>query len=239
MSLDVFQRVFAALAGDAALCAAAHSDGPTVFENYDLTPLERRRLAGLAAQPGMRINGLLQRANRFTPLPRLYPLTCAVLGPELPRIVHAFWAAWPHSNMQFDEESGRFAAFLRSCPAAEKPLHSALPAVLDLEAAILDLRFARPAPRCSLLHHRVRVVAFRHDPERVLAAAQADQQPPDNLPAGEYVVLVDGRGEDPQVLLLSAGPGRILLALALGEQPGNGDADIARLAAAGLLAQST
>jgi hypothetical protein len=72
-----------------------------------------------------------------------------------------------------------------------------------------------------------------------LVAAQAGQQPAEDLPSGEYAVLVDGRGDDPQILLLTARPGRVLLALAQGEQLDDGDADIARLATAGLLARVT
>lgn len=251
MSLLGFQRALAAIVADPGLRRRAMERPAAALPGYDLTPRERRRLADMAGQRGMALNCILHRANRMTPLHRLLPLTCAALGADLARVVDLFWRTHPRTNMQFADEIGRFAGFLKERLAAGEPANPLAEEVLDFECARFHLRFTRPrrgaeggeaavgaAGGAPALHPRVRVVAFRHDPERVLAGLAAEGRPPPaaELPEGEHYLVLDGRHEEPRISRIGAPLGRLLKRLEAGGPPG-GDAEAAAaLARTGLLA---
>jgi hypothetical protein len=111
MSLSAFQSAIADLVARPDRCIAVRENG-AILDEYDLSPLERRRIIEIVSHPGMSHNCTLYRANRLTPIARSLPETCSALGARLGEELDAFWRLEPDTELQFKREATRFASFL-------------------------------------------------------------------------------------------------------------------------------
>lgn len=170
---------------------------------FDLSDRERRRLLAIAAQPGMRVNTAIHRANRLTPLDQTLPFTCFLLGDELGPIVDRYWMENTTENLQLPAECARFARFLEDRLRANEISNPYVAEVLAFERACTELRFdvAADARRAGL-PPKVRVIRFRHDPIRLLETLSKLQTPPGDLAAGAFHLVIDCRTDDPEFRLL-------------------------------------
>ena len=123
---------------------------------------------------------MLYRVNRVIPLYTVLPITLFHLRQTLPRLLDDYWASTT-AELQYLEESQRFAAWLSSLPPTR-----VLPAALDA----LHFEMA-----CSSLlsnpDDSVRDLYFNCDPAEVLAKA-ADPQPLES-PTTLRLIRLDGR----------------------------------------------
>ena len=181
-------------------------DGEEVLARYDLSDRERRRLVAVSRQPGMSTTCTLYRVNRITPLYTLLPLSSFLLGERLLPEAERYWAEFPGSDLQFKYEVERFGGFLK------RRLHSGdledpfLEEVLTFEMVATALRYApRRGPQADL----VGVVRFRHDPTVILALLTAERRPPDDLPEGEFDLVLDARGEELELQVRARGAKRL------------------------------
>jgi hypothetical protein len=173
-----------------------------IWRSHDLTERERRRLLSIAAQPGMRVNSAIHRANRLTPLEQTVPFTCFLLGDSLGPLLDRYWAVHPTENLQLPTECARFADFLEQELRAGRLSDPYVEEVLAFERACTDLRFfsddeLRPDAAAHGPAPRVRVVRFRHDPEALLAALSELKMPPPGLSEGEFHLAIDTRSGEP------------------------------------------
>ena len=112
MSLAQFQAALADLTASPDLVRQVRAEPGVLAGRYHLTPLETRRLAGIAASPGMEANCMLYRANRLAPVALNLPETCTALGDDLNPLISAFWDAEPTTDVHFLIEADRFARYL-------------------------------------------------------------------------------------------------------------------------------
>jgi len=179
-----------------------------VLDSLDLTERERRRLLAMAAQPGMRVSTAIHRANRLSPLEQSLPFTCFLLGESLPDLVERYWSENPTENLQIPAEYERFAAYLGGEIRAGRVAGPYLEEVLAFERACTELRFftadelGRRASASAGLPPQVRIVTFRHDPERLLGALEKLEMPPPEIERGEFHLLIDCRSGEPDFRLL-------------------------------------
>lgn len=91
MSVATYQDVFCRMVASAAYRDHVLVEPDVALAGLDLSDRERRRLLAIAAQPGMRVNTAIHRANRLTPLDQTLPFTCFLLGDELGPLVDRYW----------------------------------------------------------------------------------------------------------------------------------------------------
>ena len=144
MSLLAFQRAIADMAASPALCRRVLDDAHGTLAGYDLTPLEVQRLASAADQRGMRMNCMLYRNGRLSPLVSQLPGTFHVLGYQLREVAEAFWVENPKVPRGVPGEMRRFAAFLRRRIAEGALTEPLLPEVLDWEMETYELALLPP-----------------------------------------------------------------------------------------------
>lgn len=186
-------------------------DGPSeALNGLDLTDRERQRLLAIAAQPGMRVNTAIHRANRLSPLDQTLPFTCLLLGERLRALLERYWSENPTENLQIPAECERFAAFLKGEIQAGRTADPYLEEVLAFERNCTELRFFTEA---ELRHRRlasddlpplVRVVTFRHDPVPLLEALAELEMPAADITEGEFHLLIDYRSGEPDFRLIDA-----------------------------------
>jgi hypothetical protein len=87
MALAVYQEIFCRMVASLGFRERLLECPGEVLNGLDLTERERRRLLALAADPGMRVNTAIHRANRLTPLDQTLPFTCFLLGERLRAVV--------------------------------------------------------------------------------------------------------------------------------------------------------
>jgi hypothetical protein len=210
MSLVAFQRAIAHMAASPQMCRRVLDDAPAALVEYDLTPLERTRLASAAEQRGMRMNIMLYRNGRLSPLVSQLPGTFHLLGYGLREVAEAFWAENPKVPRGVPGEMRRFAAFLRRRIAEGALAEPLLPEVLDWEMETYELALlppertrasvadavARARPDAPLRPHPlVGVARFTREPFAVVRALTEKRPLPyDHAAPGEYHVLIDLRG---------------------------------------------
>ena len=204
MSLLGFQQALSELVMTPALRRRIAEGGAAVGDAlaaYELSDRERRRLAALARDPGLKTGTTIHRSFRLSMLANALPRTCKVLAPQaLRELVRVYWKEHLPRSLQYVPEARRFAEYARGrSRAGEIPDHPYLDEVLETELAILDLG-ELPAwePAADALaadgDPRRRVVPFRHDPDAVLGPLAAGQAPPAGLPEGEHYLLLTARG---------------------------------------------
>ncbi|HYH83600.1 MAG TPA: hypothetical protein VEX86_27645 [Longimicrobium sp.] len=207
MSLLGFQLALADLSASVRLCARVAADPDAALAGYDLTPLERRRLASAAGQHGMRVNATLYRYNRFITLSTVMPGTLHLLGDGARAVVDEFWAGRPPDrNMRRETahfaalvvrmlDDGRLASpYLREVVAFETARYEvAVAPRADLLARVADA--AERWPDGPLVPHPlVRVATFAHDPQPLLTHLAWKRPPPyDDVAEGEFHLLLDCR----------------------------------------------
>lgn len=232
MSLVAFQRAICDMAASPAMCRRVLDEGAGVLAGYDLTPVEVQRLLSAAEQKGMRMNCMLYRNGRLSPLVSQLPGTFHVLGYHLREVAEAFWVENPRVPRGVPGEMRRFAAFLRR-RMAEGGLPDLLPDVLEYEMETYELALlppertradvaeaaARARPDAPLRPHPlVGVARFSREPFAVVRALREKRPLPyDHAEPGEYHVLVDFRGVQRGLAPLDAGTAAAFRALRAGE----------------------
>ena len=214
MSVATYQDVFCRMVASAAYRDHVLVEPDDALAGLDLSDRERRRLLAIAAQPGMRVNTAIHRANRLTPLDQTLPFTCLLLGDELGPLVDRYWLENTTENLQLPAECERFGRFLEDRLGDGEISSPYVAEVLAFERACTELRFLvaadehhRPdgAPdRRGGLPPRVRVVCFRHDPVRLLETLSKLEPPPGDLAEGTFHLVIDCRTGDPEFRLLDA-----------------------------------
>lgn len=233
MSLRAFQRAMAEMAASPALIRRVLDEGAAALAGYDLTPIERERLVSAAGQRGMRMNCMLYRNGRLSPLVSQLPGTFHVLGYRLRDVAEAFWAENPKVPRGVPGEMRRFAAFLRRRMAEGALDDPFLGEVLDWEMETYELALLPPErTRESVAdaaararadaplrpHPLVGVARFSREPFTVMRGLAAKRPLPyDDAAPGEYHVLVDFRGEQRSFALLPPATAIAFSALRAGE----------------------
>jgi hypothetical protein len=232
MSLVAFHRAICDMAASPAMCRRVLDEGAGVLAGYDLTPVEVQRLLSAAEQKGMRMNCMLYRNGRLSPLVSQLPGTFHVLGYHLREVAEAFWVKNPKVPRGVPGEMRRFAAFLRR-RMAQGGLPELLPEVLEYEMETYELALlppertradvaeaaARARPDAPLRPHPlVGVARFSREPFAVVRALREKRPLPyDHAAPGEYHVLVDFRGVQRGLAPLDAGTAAAFRALRAGE----------------------
>lgn len=166
MSLAAFQSQLLRLIADPAFRDRVRARGG--IRDPALTALEAKRLAAIAASPGLDVNRTLHKGFRLGKLRAMLPLTCQLLGPaRLTREVSSFWRQRPPSSFSFLPEALEFCAHLQRRPARSPYLAE----IVAYEQARLALEEARPDPP------PVQFVHFEHDPHALLATLSAGRRP--------------------------------------------------------------
>ena len=135
MSLAYFQMGLADLTASPDLVRLVRAEPRALDYLYDLTPKEARRLAAIAASPGMEANCMLYRANRLAPVVLNLPDLCDALGEQLNPLISAYWDAEPTTDVHFLIEADRFCRYLLARPDALP--RAAWPALQREHAAVL------------------------------------------------------------------------------------------------------
>lgn len=144
MSLRSYQTAFARMTLDPALCRRIMAEGDAALADYDLTPLELRRLTAIVRQPGMKVNCTLSRANRLAAISGLLPRTCDLLSGQLRELLDRFWSERTMANLQTLPAGLEFAAFLEREIAAGRVSHPS--AAETLAAEVAAARVLTPQP---------------------------------------------------------------------------------------------
>jgi hypothetical protein len=248
MSLLGFQRALADMAASHPFCRRVAEDADAALAAYDLTPVERRRLASAAGQRGMVVNCSLYRYNRVTTLAAILPGTLHLLGTDARAMVDELFAQHPPDrNMR--REAERFAGVVRAAVADGRLSSSYLREVMDYEIMRYEVAAApQPGAVSAQLasgdgdgalvpHPLVRVATFTHDPAALLPHLVARRPPPyDDVAEGEFHLLLDGRSGAYRERPLDAHLARALHAATRGEEVGAEERD--ELVAAGLLVRA-
>lgn len=208
MSLEVYQETFCRMVALPAFRERIVLHPIEALDGLELTERERKRLLAIAAQPGMRVNTAIHRANRLAPLDQTLPFSCFLLGEQLLSLLERYWLENPTENLQLPAECERFAAFLKSEIQGSRIVNPYLEEVLEFERVCTELRFFTEQELRNLdssndgLPDLIRIVQFRHDPVQLLDALTNGQLPPADLPAGEFHLLIDYRTEEPDFRLI-------------------------------------
>jgi hypothetical protein len=218
VALKDFQRAFADLASSPARCLAARENPESALASYDLTSVERRRLAAMVRDQAMSVNCTLYRVNRLTPIYSVLPLTCTYLGDRLSSELDLFWASFDDATLQYGKEARRFGDWVFCRIAAGRIARGPIEDAIRFELAAFEVRTAprvSPPPGDSP-HPRTRLVRFEYEPRHVLNAVIGEEMVP--APGGRWVLLdatgvslevhcldTSGRpGEEPRI---APGPG--------------------------------
>jgi len=134
-----------------------------------LSELERRRLAALAAAPGVALTARLIDSFRLGKLITLLPLTRALLGPaRFAREAEVYCAKTPPTSFYLADEA---LAFCDHLVVARR--HAYLAEVVAYERAMIELKRPRPS---GTARPNQRVV-FEHDPARLLPPLARGERP--------------------------------------------------------------
>jgi hypothetical protein len=194
MSIAAFQSALAEMAGRPPFAARVRHEGGSALTGYDLTLRESRRLVAVARQPGMEITCTLARANRFTSIAEVFPMTCHVLGSDLRSLIDRYFGARVPDNYQLSGEEEAFANFLQDEMAAGRVALRFVADILAFETASYRLALAgRDADNKIGTIPPDETVIFSQDPGPLLDAVGAGLAPPD-LPLGHYPVRLSLEG---------------------------------------------
>jgi hypothetical protein len=174
-----YQRALSDLIADPALCLDARRDAEGALAPYDLTPREKRRLAGIVHQKGMSVCCTLYRMNRLTPLATLLPLTCQLLGDErFFELATQFWRL-RRTEMQYSSETEAFRDYLEFSVAGGRIDEPCLLEVINFEVALNRLQFGINNMSGNTADSQTEVVHFSHNPQDVLVPLSDGQSPLD------------------------------------------------------------
>jgi len=223
MTLSAFQHALCDLVASPQTCVLARDHAEKVFDKYDLTARERRRLIDVVYQQGMSTNCTLYRVNRITPIYTLLPNTSFLLGDELVKWADYFWAQ-QKTDMQFKSEVESFGELIKQHIQLGNIQNDFLEEILDFELAINSFRFlpkkdilnklTRANMGSSLtevrLHPLIKVIRFSHEPILLLSLLASAQLPPADTPKGEYYLLVDAAASDVVIKKIDPSLGQLL-----------------------------
>ena len=134
-----------------------------------LSELERRRLAALAAAPGVALTARLIDSFRLGKLITLLPLTRALLGPaRFAREAEVYCAKTPPTSFYLADEALAFCDHL--VVAGRRPY---LAEVVVYERAMIELKRPRPSGAARPSQR----VVFQHDPARLLPPLARGERP--------------------------------------------------------------
>jgi hypothetical protein len=254
MTMPGFQKAMCDLVASPDLCVRLVQSPEEVLARYDLSDRDRRRLVEVVQQPGMVVNCSLYRANRLTLIFNLLPLTCFLLGDKLMNEATEFWRSFEETRLQYNEEVERFGDFLRHRIELGAQRDPILAEVLEYELAVNRVRFSArleilaglqsakaTACRTSIirLHPLIRVLLFRHEPERLLELLTEQRPPPYELAHGEFWLLLDGTGEELVTKSIAPDIGRLLAAIGPGSELSLSAEDVETLIDSGLAVASS
>jgi hypothetical protein len=246
LSLPEYQRALAAMVADPARRRAVAADPEAELARLRLTRRERARLKSFSRDRGMPVNTMLYRANRLAPICNVLPLLCDALGPRFEELVHAYWASRESEDLQFPNESARFAAYLKGPRAADLDATPGLRALLDYELAQYELAIlprrrlratVRPPEHDGVLHPLVRVVRFDVDAEAFFATLERGDGERAALARSPSGVVIDRREEPGRRTYVAEGEAESLLTFASPRPRGSPGWDA--LEGAGLLVAAT
>lgn len=169
MSARAFQAALARLALEPDFRDAVRREGEPAL-GPDLTPLERRRLCGVAGDSGLEMTAFLIRSFRLGKIVTLLPLTRTLLGSErVAEEAKLFWHEHPPTSFYFLDEALDFCDHLLARGLRIKYLEE----VVGYERTLLELQRVRadgdrPEPQ---------LVRFEHDPVRLLSTLGAGRRP--------------------------------------------------------------
>ena len=223
MTLSAFQHALCDLVASPQTCILARDHPELVFDKYDLTPLEWKRLVDVVQQRGMSTNCTLYRVNRITPIYTLLPNTSFLLGDDLVKWADYFWSQ-QKTDMQFKSEVESFGELIKQQIQSGNLQNDFLEEILAFELAINSFRFvpkkdilkkiARPKSGSSFtqvrLHPLIKLVRFSHEPTMLLSLLASAQLPPVDIPKGEYYLLVDAAASDVVIKKIDPSLGQLL-----------------------------
>jgi len=147
-----FQSALADLTASPSLCRQIRDVPQTLYDLYDLTDREWRRLVGIVSSRGMEANCVLYRANRLAPVALNLPETCHALGDDLTRLISTYWDSEPITDVHFLVEADRFCRFLRRQP----DLPIVVTTELEREHSVVAGKLAASQSRAGVAPWRVR-----------------------------------------------------------------------------------
>jgi hypothetical protein len=206
MALGDFQRAFADLAASPERCLEARENPDVALGSYDLTGVERRRLAAMVREPAMSVNCTLYRVNRLTPIYSVLPLTCFFLADRLASELSLFWTSFDDATLQYGKEAWRFGKWVLARIAAGDVPKGPVEDAIRFELAAFAVRTAPRVPdaKDEYRNGRKQLVRFVYEPSAVLDPSTGETLVPTER--GEWVLL-DATGESLEVhrLKFSAG----------------------------------
>jgi hypothetical protein len=225
LSLRAFQHALSELVASPPLCLAVREGGADFFGRFDLSEMEKDRLLEVVWQRGMSVSCSMYRSNRVTPIYTLLNFTCVLLADGLKKELDEYWTSSSLPDLQFKQEIERFSQYLKRRIASGAITNPFLEEVLDFELAMNTLRYIprrrilqrireTPAPQDAgplQLNPLIRVVRFRHEPFELLDLLRQKLPIPDQLPSGEFFVLLSAVEEQMDIKQLDAKLGNILL----------------------------
>jgi len=116
-------------------------------------------------------------------------MTCRLLGQNLRRELDVFWSAERAVDLQYLQETQRFARFVKERARLGLLNNNYVEEIVDYETAAIELRFAN-----RTVEPLIRFVRFSHDPSRLLGLLEKSEPIPEDLPHGDYCVLLKARG---------------------------------------------
>lgn len=249
MTLQAFQRALSELVASPPLCLAVRAGEEDFFRRFDLSEKEKVRLREAVWQPGMSVSCSIYRSNRITPLYTMLHFSCLLLADRLKTEVEEFWAGSDAPDLQFKPEIERFGQFLKRRIAAGAITSPFLVEVLDFELAVSTLQFiprrtiaqqirdarSRQDPGPLQLNPLIRVVCFRHEPFELLKLLEQEQMPSEELPGGEFFIILDAAGEQIELKQADSKLGKVLLRIQAEGQCQQDSSEVIELAQAGLL----
>lgn len=225
MTLRAFEHALSELVASPASCLAVRAGGDDFFNRFDLSEKEKKRLREVVWQKGMSVSCSIYRSNRITPLYTMLHFSCLLLADRLKTEVDQYWASSDAPDLQFKPEIERFGRFLKSQIVTGVITNPYLDEILDFELAVNALQFisrkqileqiksatSRPESGPLEMNPLVRVVRFRHEPFELLKYLEQELVPADEVPGGEFFIVIDAIEEQIRFKQLESRLGRALL----------------------------
>jgi hypothetical protein len=198
VTLAAFQALLAELVLSPELREAVAEDD-AALDGLELSPLERRRLVRIAADPRLATTTMLHEKRRLAGVATALPGTCILLGESFVLdLVREHARAGPPASFYFQDDGRSFGAFLRGAIDGLE-VHPCTRDVLEIELAMLELRQAAGArehrlPKGSIgLPAKARLVELEHHPLEVLALLEGGDTSarPTTQPSAALVWLLE------------------------------------------------
>lgn len=167
----------------------------------------------------------MYRSNRITPIYTLLNFTCFLLGADFEKEVDEYWRRSQLPDLQFKEEIERFGRYLKGRITAGAITNPFVEEVLNFELAMNELQFvprqkilcqiqralARGEAGAFRVNPLIRVLLFRHEPFEVVDLLRQGRAPSDELPRGEFFVVLSAVAEQIDMKRLDANLASVLL----------------------------